>query len=705
MEQDDEEEVRRGDNDEDEEHQEEDEEEDDHDDDDASTIILDDSDDDNNKNKNKCQRGAMEPANILLPFYRLRKTLESHFGCPKCSKKKLKVTQETYGFATELTITCDACGHVEIVAPGVESTRMERGDDADEDEDGNHYNEDHKDSSSMFMDYGINYAMVLLMQHLGMGLRGVVMILAFLGIAAGAGNQTKWQRIQEELGLAEEEVANRTIENNIKLEIAATRLQAQEQYAAWLLTNEGTNASEQEKLMKMTELLAMRMSQEGLQKIGLTVGMDGAWQKRSIGRGSYNSKTGHNFCVGGLTKKILSVVVYSKHCRTCEKAEGLQVEALEHRCPRNYDAGRSSKAMEPLAAVAHCKNLAASADPHLQCYVAQLVTDDDSTTRANTKHSFKAVADRDYPGWTQKRNTAWPFKVNDDTNKRTYLPDHGLLPLWVPSINKYLCDISHRVKVIGSAVYNLSSTGSNPKRLKAGWNKYDAERIKFNAGYFFHQEENQSLPFQIFCEQVHCIYLHHFNNHSRCNQRWCRVLRNQNDPTYELPARYKTEEKFRETESVQGRGVLDKVKEALEPYLTPEALAQVYHGYSTQKNESLNRKMSAVAPKDRFYGGTNTLRDRANLVVVNDSIGSLQSFESLFQSLGIKKKWNPILSEWARRQDKSTAAATTWRSKPGVKKKRAVLKFELFNQGIQENKRAKKDGTYYKSGVAVTGEM
>ena len=183
------------------------------------------------------------------------------------------------------------------------------------------------------------------------------------------------------------------------------------------------------------------------------------------------------------------------------------------------------------------------------------------------------------------------------------------------------------------------------------------------------------------------------------------MLRNQNDPTYELPARYKTEEKFRETESVQGRGVLDKVKEALEPYLTPEALAQVYHGYSTQKNESLNRKMSAVAPKDRFYGGTNTLRDRANLVVVNDSIGSLQSFESLFQSLGIKKKWNPILSEWARRQDKSTAAATTWRSKPGVKKKRAVLKFELFNQGIQENKRAKKDGTYYKSGVAVTGEM
>jgi len=491
-----------------EEQQEDDEEDDDNDaadDDDASTMIILDNDD-----TKKCgRRGAMEPTNILLPFYRLRKTLESQFGCPKCSKKKLKVTQETYGFATELTITCEACGHVQIVAPGVESTRMERGDD--DNEDGNHNDGDHKDSASMFMDYGINYAMVLLMQHLGMGLRGVVMILAFLGIAAGAGNQTKWQRIQEELGLAEEEVANRTIENNIKLEIAATRfLQAQEKYADWLLTNEGTNASsEQEKLMKMTEFLAVRMSQEGLQKIGVTVGMDGAWQKRSIGRGSYNSKTGHNFfCVGGLTKKILSVVVYSKHCRTCEKAEGLQLEAPEHRCPRNYDVGRSSKAMEPLAAVAHCKNLAASADPHFQCYVAQLVTNDDSTTRANTKHSFKAVADRDYPGWTQKRNTAWPFKINADTNtKRTYLPDHGLLPLWVPSINKYLCDISHRVKVIGSAVYNLASTGSNPNRLKTGWNKYDAERIKFNAGYFFHQEENQSLPFHIFCEQVPPLHL------------------------------------------------------------------------------------------------------------------------------------------------------------------------------------------------------
>ena len=55
-------------------------------------------------------------------------------------------------------------------------------------------------------------------------------------------------------------------------------------------------------------------------KIGLTVAMDGGWQKHGIGS-IYNSRTGHDFAFGGYTNKVLSMAAYSKHCRICERAQ------------------------------------------------------------------------------------------------------------------------------------------------------------------------------------------------------------------------------------------------------------------------------------------------------------------------------------------------------------------------------------------------
>ena len=435
-------------------------------------------------------------------------------------------------------------------------------------------------------------------------------------------------------------------------------------------------------------------------KIGLTVGMDGAWQKRSIGKGTYNSKTGHNFAIGGYSKKIISIVAYSKHCFTCSRATKLGINPPIHRCAKNYDADRSSKAMEPLAAVDHCKYLAGKEQDDLQCYITQLITDDDSTTRANTRHSYRALADRDHPGWTQKKNTDWPFKV-DRRGARVYLPDHGKLPLWVPEISSYLCDISHRIKVIGSAVYALNSA-SNANRIKSGWTKYDAERIKFNAGYFFHQQESQQLPFEQFCMKAKCIYLHHFNDHGCCNKCWCRVLRSEKEPGYELPAAYRADERFREKQSEEGKLVFKKVEAALASHLPKEALAQVHHNFSTLKNESLNRKMTAAAPKDQHYGGTSSLKDQVNLVAIQDSVGYEETLRRLFHAIGLPVDWNNVLFEWAKRKDGKLQYLTAYWKKPGNKRKRAEARYECFKAGKDQDKRAKRDGrTYYKSGIAM----
>ena len=656
----------------------------------------------NNTKDNNHKKAAMPPVNILIPYKELCCTLEQSFKCPKCNKKKLNVSQETYGFATELFITCDNCNHSVAITPiqGLRSKNKnnKKNDDDDEDDD---EEDNNVTAGGKFMDYAINYSMSLLMQQLGMGLRGVTTLLSFLGIAAGIGNPHKWKRIQDEVGLAEEAVAADVVNDNIRVEVEATKEAAQEAYQQWLsTTDEGRSAGAQDRANKLNELLRTQVGyHDNKLKIGLTVGMDGAWQKRSIGRGTYNSKTGHNFAIGGYTKKIISIVAYSKHCFTCDRATKLGIDAPIHRCARNYDADRSSKAMEPLAAVDHCKYLANKQEDNLQCYIHQLITDDDSTTRANTKHSYRALADRDYPGWTQKKNTDWPFKL-DRRGGRVYLPDHGKLPLWVPEINSYLCDISHRIKVIGSAVYALNSA-SNVHRIKSGWTKYDAERIKFNAGYFFHQEENQQLPFQQFCMKAKCIYLHHFNDHCCCDKRWCRVLRSQQEPEYDLPAAYKADERFREKQSEEGKLVFKKVEAALASHLSKEALAQVHHKFSTQKNESLNRKMTAVAPKDRHYGGTSSLKDRVNLVAIQDSVGFEETLRRLFHVIGLPLTWNSVLFEWAKRKDGTLEYLTAYWKKPSNKRKRAETRFECFKAGKDQDKRAKRDGTYYKSGIAM----
>jgi hypothetical protein len=57
-----------------------------------------------------------------------------------------------------------------------------------------------------------------------------------------------------------------------------------------------------------------------------------------------------------------------------------------HRCPRNFPIDDSSKSIESRTAVQHCTALCRRMD--VMTSVCKLVTDDDSTTRANLQHSL-----------------------------------------------------------------------------------------------------------------------------------------------------------------------------------------------------------------------------------------------------------------------------------------------------------------------------
>ena len=115
------------------------------------------------------------------------------------------------------------------------------------------------------------------------------------------------------------------------------------------------------------------------------VSFDMEWQWRSTGH-TYNSRSGHAFLIGMETKKVVSMVIYCKHCKKCNSharkiKEGKAATTSHppsHRCPKNY-ADKSSKSMKADAAVEMCVKLVRQYK--FNVYVDTFVSDDNATTR------------------------------------------------------------------------------------------------------------------------------------------------------------------------------------------------------------------------------------------------------------------------------------------------------------------------------------
>ena len=71
-------------------------------------------------------------------------------------------------------------------------------------------------------------------------------------------------------------------------------------------------------------------------KVKPTVTYDTGWQNRSSGS-IYDSSSGHAFIIGGRSKGIIGMVLYSKAFRECNATEKRGEEAEEHECPKNFE--------------------------------------------------------------------------------------------------------------------------------------------------------------------------------------------------------------------------------------------------------------------------------------------------------------------------------------------------------------------------------
>ena len=76
--------------------------------------------------------------------------------------------------------------------------------------------------------------------------------------------------------------------------------------------------------------------------------------------------------------------------------------------------------------------------------------------------------------------------------------------------------------------------------------------------------------------------------------------------------------------------------EFITPYLSSFTLEQINHAMSTQLNESLNKAMTAMASKDRFYNGSCSLRCRQSVVILRRNEGYGKYLLALTNKLGFE---------------------------------------------------------------------
>jgi len=120
--------------------------------------------------------------------------------------------------------------------------------------------------------------------------------------------------------------------------------------------------------------------------VKLTVGYDMGWNKRSSGH-KYDSTSGHGFLVGGLTKKIVGFKVMSKHCNECNAWTNNDLPVPPHDCTKNHVG--TSKSMETEAIF----RLVTEAYFNRCFCISVIISDDDSTMKANLRHSWRELID------------------------------------------------------------------------------------------------------------------------------------------------------------------------------------------------------------------------------------------------------------------------------------------------------------------------
>ncbi|XP_062585112.1 uncharacterized protein LOC134246768 [Saccostrea cucullata] len=230
-------------------------------------------------------------------------------------------------------------------------------------------------------------------------------------------------------------------------------------------------------------------------------------------------------------------------------------------------------------------------------------------------------------------------------------------------------DKSHVKKNLASSLYSLSK---KHKQLKStGVIPYIVRCFMYTISK--HQGFKETLG-----AELATVVPHIFGDHNQCSSSWCTYNK---DPT-----------KFRYKHLPDGKALSgDHLKEDLEKLAKSyiDRADRLMNLGSTQANESFNNSVASFAPKNRFYGGTKSLKARISSAVMlkNEGSGWLSKVnENILLSPGQMTKLHGL------RRDKIRKRVRDMKRTVAFKRKRISLK----NKNVRCDRReAVKEGDTY----------
>jgi hypothetical protein len=250
--------------------------------------------------------------------------------------------------------------------------------------------------------------------------------------------------------------------------------------------------------------------------------------------------------------------------------------------------------------------------------------------------------------------------------------------------DEMLADPTHRVRVIAKALFAMAG-----KECKKHITTADALRLKRNLGYA--HKQNRDKPFDEYVKAMWAALYHHFNDHSKCGS-WCPW-----EPAGKQDPAKNEKGVKRSSDNNKWKNCMD----VFSTYLTDKHLKQTYHGFDSQKNESVNLKVMTVAPKHKCFSKSRSLEDRVALVVVIDSVGAAAGITRIVEKILDRQHLPPLTQEFLFRSDKEARRKKAYNEKPETKARRAKKIQRQIKKKILEDKKAMRKGLYYCSGVAV----
>jgi hypothetical protein len=627
-------------------------------DEESSSEFDDDSEEDDDESDDEEKKPA--PTRVFLELESLKQCMEKNCRCPMCNGPVV-MEVKTLCLASNIMVSCtdNDCGYVDVSEQPATARVGAKLDD--------------RERST---DFAINVLYVIGFLSSGDGCTEAARMLGLLGLPNDTTMQSRsFGLIEERISPVIQSVADAILLENLTEEVRQT--------FALLPDKDETDLFNWKNSLDPANNLAYSRAKYP----AISASFDMGWQQRSSGQ-RYNSPSGHAFFVGAHCRKPISIQVKSRICNFCaawkkknppseDFPDGL-LPVGPHSCTINHKGSASS--MEPKAAL----DMMIDLFDRRHVSIDRICIDDDASTPALIKWSNADYMNNNNvnkPPQVRRKVT----KENSKTKVKTVTyvledrPDSGRLPGYIPEPN-WVADPNHRKKLFTK---DLRKFKADTSKQRYGMSDMDVTRLGKNYGYMI--RTLKKIPEESFVDAGKAVVEHHYDNHEFCGQ-WCPRKRLTEHERNLSDRVYRNKERDAKLYAV--------INQIAARFLSLPRLKELAHVMDTQVNESMNNTISWMAPKNKCFGGSQSLRNRISIAVGINTLGLHRYFKRLFHALGITMTPNiaHYLGVRERNREKRINKTKSNAAKKGRKEK--VYEKLRKDEQVKRNERKKKYGVY-----------